>query len=224
MQTDRRSVGRRKDMRIVKDGGERRKELLDTARRLFISKGYEKTSINDILKEVGIAKGTFYYYFTSKEEMLEAMILDIVKEGAERAKVILHDNSTPILVRMLFALQVQTPEIEGAEMIHAEMMKPENAKLDQLYLRTMIRELTDIMLTPIQEAIDQGIMKTDYPKEGIEIVLLLAQEMLNRPTFDWGEAEESKKMQVFLYHVQRILGIREEEIQQLFMMLRGSMV
>lgn len=64
MQTDRRSVGRRKDMRIVKDGGERRKELLDTARRLFISKGYEKTSINDILKEVGIAKGTFYYYFT----------------------------------------------------------------------------------------------------------------------------------------------------------------
>ena len=76
-------------MKTVKDGKERRQELLETARRLFITKGYEKTSVNDILKEVGIAKGTFYYYFSSKEDMLEAMILEVVMEGVERAKAIL---------------------------------------------------------------------------------------------------------------------------------------
>jgi len=55
-------------MRIVKEYDERRNEIIDTAKKLFITKGYNKSSVNDILNEIGIAKGTFYYYFASKEE------------------------------------------------------------------------------------------------------------------------------------------------------------
>lgn len=209
-------------MRIVKDAEERRQELLDTARRLFIEKGYEKTSVNDILQAVGIAKGTFYYYFTSKEEVLEAMILDVVKQGTERAKVILEEKSIPVLMRIVMALQAQTSDFEGSKMIHDEMTKPENAKLDQIYLRTMVRELSAVLLPPVKEAISQGIMETDYPEEGIGIVLLLVQEIINRPTFEWKAVGEMERMQIFLYHVQRILGIPEEEMQQLLKMLQGG--
>lgn len=209
-------------MRIVKDAEERRQELLDTARRLFIEKGYEKTSVNDILQAVGIAKGTFYYYFTSKEEVLEAMILDVVKQGTERAKVILEEKSIPVLMRIVMALQAQTSDFEGSKMIHDEMTKPENAKLDQIYLRTMVRELSAVLLPPVKEAISQGIMETDYPGEGIGIVLLLVQEIINRPTFEWKAVGEMERMQIFLYHVQRILGIPEEEMQQLLKMLQGG--
>lgn len=209
-------------MRIVKDAEERRQELLDTARRLFIEKGYEKTSVNDILQAVGIAKGTFYYYFTSKEEVLEAMILDVVKQGTERAKVILEEKSIPVLMRIVMALQAQTSDFEGSKMIHDEMTKPENAKLDQIYLRTMVRELSAVLLPPVKEAISQGIMETDYPEEGIGIVLLLVQEIINRPTFEWKAVGEMERMQIFLYHVQRILGIPEEEKQQLLKMLQGG--
>ena len=52
-------------MKTVKDAELRRQEILMTARELFIKKGYDKTSVNDILKVVDIAKGTFYYYFSS---------------------------------------------------------------------------------------------------------------------------------------------------------------
>ena len=206
-------------MRTIKDGKERRQELLDIARKMFITKGYEKTSVNDILKEVGIAKGTFYYYFASKEEMLEAMIFEVVMEGVGRAKVILKEDSIPLLMRILMALQAQTPEMEGADMIHAEIVKPENAKLDQVYLRMMIRELTKVLKEPVEEAVCQGVMETRYPEESIGIVMLLAQEILNRPTFDWNEEEEGKKMQVFLYHVQKILGIPDKEMKQIMRML-----
>ncbi len=48
------------------------------ARKLFVEKGYDQTSINDILKIIEIAKGTFYYYFTSKEELLEEIIMQII--------------------------------------------------------------------------------------------------------------------------------------------------
>ena len=61
-------------MRVVKDAEERRNEILDVAEVLFGTKGFEQTSTNDILEKVGIARGTLYYHFKSKEDILDAMI------------------------------------------------------------------------------------------------------------------------------------------------------
>lgn len=61
-------------MRVVKDAAERRKEILDVAERLFCTNGFDNTSTNDILAEIGIARGTLYYHFRSKEDILDAMI------------------------------------------------------------------------------------------------------------------------------------------------------
>ena len=55
------------DMRVVKEAEERKNEILDVAERLFGEKGFDNTSTNDILEEIGIARGTLYYHFKSKE-------------------------------------------------------------------------------------------------------------------------------------------------------------
>ncbi|HUS76592.1 MAG TPA: TetR/AcrR family transcriptional regulator [Methanothrix sp.] len=60
--------------RIVKEPEERRKELIDMAERLFIAQGYDQTSISDIVKEVNVSQGAFYYYFDSKEDVLVAVM------------------------------------------------------------------------------------------------------------------------------------------------------
>lgn len=60
--------------RITKDPQVRMAEILDTAETLFYAKGYHETAISDIVKAIGVAQGTFYYYFKSKEEILEALI------------------------------------------------------------------------------------------------------------------------------------------------------
>lgn len=61
-------------MRISKEPEIRKKELIETALRLFLKKGYEKTSVRDILREVKGSPGMFYYYFSSKEEIFEEAI------------------------------------------------------------------------------------------------------------------------------------------------------
>ena len=61
-------------MRIVKDAEERKEEILDAAERLFGTKGFDNTSTGDILQEVGIARGTLYYHFKSKEDILDGVI------------------------------------------------------------------------------------------------------------------------------------------------------
>ncbi|HWR43735.1 TetR/AcrR family transcriptional regulator [Sporomusa sp.] len=59
--------------RIIKEAEVRRAELMDAALELFTSTGYQTTMIIDIVKKAGVAKGTFYYYFPSKEAILEAI-------------------------------------------------------------------------------------------------------------------------------------------------------
>lgn len=67
-------------MRVVKEAAIRKNEILDAAEHLFVTKGFDKTSTNDILSEVGIARGTLYYHFKSKEEILDALIMRFTQE------------------------------------------------------------------------------------------------------------------------------------------------
>ena len=60
--------------RIVKEAEVRREELLDLALRLFLDAGYERTSVERVTTEAGLAKGTFYHYFASKQDLLEQLV------------------------------------------------------------------------------------------------------------------------------------------------------
>ncbi|MGJ4787996.1 TetR/AcrR family transcriptional regulator [Leptospira koniambonensis] len=58
-----------------------KERILNESRRLFFEKGYETTSIQDILSALDIAKGTFYHHFQSKEELLEEIAVQFAKEA-----------------------------------------------------------------------------------------------------------------------------------------------
>ena len=72
--------------RIIKKHDERKTEFLDTAQELFFTKGYEKTSVEAIIKKMGLSKGTFYYYFKSKEGLLDALIERLSEKILEEVK------------------------------------------------------------------------------------------------------------------------------------------
>lgn len=209
-------------MKTVNKGELRRKEILVAARELFIKKGYEQTSINDILKIVDIAKGTFYYYFTSKEEVLEAIILNIVEEGARRAEDILKDKSIPLVNRIMMAIMAQAPEFEGSDEIKEEIHKVENAKLERLYLRSMLKRMTPILQEPVLEGIDQDIFHMEYPTECIESILLLGHMMFDCDVFEWKMEEYPRKIQAFLRNAETILGTKAGELK-VFLQMFGQM-
>ncbi len=70
----------------MKKGDARRGELLATAERLFYTKGYEKTSVQDILTEMNFSKGGFYHHFDSKLSVLEAICEQRAQESCEQAE------------------------------------------------------------------------------------------------------------------------------------------
>ena len=98
--------------------GERRKtELLKIAYRMFIEKGYDNTSIDEIIADAGIAKGTYYYYFPSKEATLEAVIDMMINEEVERARAAI---SVPIPVpqKIIAVIMSMRPRQEESGIAH----------------------------------------------------------------------------------------------------------
>ena len=85
--------------RITKDPEVRQAELMDTALELFLTTGYEKTTIQDIVKKVNVAQGTFYYYFSSKEAVMEAIFARHVRTMLGRAQSA-HLKDIPVLERL----------------------------------------------------------------------------------------------------------------------------
>lgn len=205
-------------MNVVKEGEVRKKEILLAARDLFVHKGYEHTSVNDILHVVDIAKGTFYYYFASKEEVLETIILDIVDEGAKRAEQVLQNKKIPLVQRIMMAILAQAPEFEGSDEIKAELHKVENTKLQQLYLEAMLQRMTPVMEVPLNEGINQGVFHTKYPTECIEQILLLAHMQFDCNPMKWREEEYPHKLLAFLTNCELIIGTKEGELVSMMQM------
>ena len=86
--------------RISKGYDERLKELLDAAQKLFFQRGYAQVSVRDIIDEVGIAKGTFYHYFKSKEDLLNQLVDRFTLEAAARARVVVEDDTLDALEKL----------------------------------------------------------------------------------------------------------------------------
>ena len=118
-------------MRVVKEAEERKNEILDVAERLFGTKGFDNTSTSDILNEIGIARGTLYYHFKSKEDILDAMIDRMTGRLVERAAEIIKKKEIPVWQRltiMMRALNVNEPI--GQEIME-QVHKPQNALMHQ---------------------------------------------------------------------------------------------
>ena len=96
--------------RITKAPEERRQEIVETAERLFREVGYGKCSVEMIIREIGVAKGTFYYYFKSKEEILGAIVERTIAGLEEMAQAIADDPDRDALAKLaLLLLSVWAP-------------------------------------------------------------------------------------------------------------------
>jgi len=146
-------------MRITKEYDERKNEILDTAERLFHIKGYDKCTVNDILKSIGIAKGTFYYYFKSKEEVLNAIVCrykEIIVSGANEILKMDNISQEEKLMRTFMAMNI-TNQIDGD--LLGDIHKTENALLHQKILNQIVTAMAPILVRIIEEGIGKGVWK-----------------------------------------------------------------
>ncbi|RGZ01925.1 TetR/AcrR family transcriptional regulator [Clostridium sp. AM58-1XD] len=194
-------------MRTVKEAEERRNEILDAAERLFTQKGYQKSTVVDILNAVGIAKGTFYYYFKSKEEVMDAMIERIVLEDVRKAEQIVKDSTLTPVQKICGIIQVQQP-VNGdrKDQMLEQFHCPCNAEIHQKSIVQSILCLSPILAEAVRQGIDEGIFHTDYPQEVMEILISSGQVLFDPAVVSWGPDVMAEKMEAFLSSMEILLG------------------
>lgn len=179
----------------------RKKELIKIAYELFITKGYENTSVDEIIAKAGIAKGTYYYHFESKEQMLEEVVNMMIDSGVERAKQILQSDLKieEKLVYTILALRVSPEEQSMQDAIHEK----ENIILHQKINNRIIEEAVPILSKIAREAKKEGLFNLDDNiEERVRMTLILSNEM-----FDHVEINE-KQVLVFIDTLEKIYGAK----------------
>lgn len=182
----------------MKKGEKRKQELLQIAYRLFLARGYENTSVDEIIDEAGIAKGTYYYYFESKEQMLEEVIgLMIGQETGAARQILVSDLSVPEkIVGIIASLRPSREETTIKEALH----QPQNLLMHEKTLKKLIDTVVPLLAETAEEGIRQGIFCCDHVQERVRMLMTISNQLFNDGHYTEGD------ITVFIDLMEKMLG------------------
>lgn len=193
---------------------ERKQELLRIAYNMFLSKGYDNTSIDDIINEAQIAKGTYYYYFESKEATLEEVINMMINEEIESAKAFLN---MPISIpeKLVGVITSLRPKIHEEEIKNA-INKKENIVMHEIINNRIIEEAIPLLEQVVNEGIKSNIFNCNHIKERLRMLLIMSNELFNSEKIDINEVE------VFIDTAEKMLGAKQGTLEFIKMLIGGK--
>ena len=164
-----------------------RQAIIEAGIRVFISKGVSETTVRDIIRSTGLASGTFYNYFNSKEEVLVAIFNDFAKEIG---KTVRDDNLQPnnfeeflrIKLTRFFKFVSSKPEIFMIMSNNHNLVNNFSINTPQIILE----------IDYLKEEINDYIKKGVFPNFDVDLFALvvrpitdsLAQEMMSQKKID----------------------------------------
>lgn len=206
-------------MRIVKEAAERKNEILDTAQKLFEERGFDNTSTNDIIEVVGIARGTLYHHFSSKEDILDCLIQRMTGELMSKAAAIASDRALPVLERLSLSIMALNVDSSIGHEVMEQVHKPQNALMHQKMQERLLNGIVPIITGLLKEGAEEGIFSCDYPEVAIEMCMLYSNtafDGMNQMT------PEQRKYRImgFIDCAERVMGckkgVMEEAILRIF--------
>ena len=182
--------------RTVKKPEERRQEIVETARELFQNKSYESTTMQDIMNALGIAKGTIYHYFKSKEELLEAVVEDSVDKYIAGLEKVLNETEGNGLDKMRALIKSGNVEEEQGNILE-QLHDPGNIGMHTRQLAITISRLAPLYASAIQQGCEEGIFQTQHPLECAEFLLAGIQFLTDIGFHTWSEKQLTRRAMAF---------------------------
>ena len=182
----------------MKKGEKRKKELLKIAYDMFLTQGYENTSVDEIIEKAQIAKGTYYYYFKSKEQMLEEVIDIMIDYETEMAKQII--GMDILAPQKIVGIIASIKPTEAEQPIKNALFQPENLLMHHKVRQKLINVLTPLLSEVIKEGVKEGIFECDNISERVKMLLIISDSTFNEGTFS------QQDISVFIDVTEKLLG------------------
>ena len=210
------------------DPQERKKEFMETALKLFNEKGYEKTTINDIIKAMGVSKGAFYHYFASKEDVIEQIsdnyaqrVLGMTSQLADRK-----DMKAVEKINQLFQIVQGYKRSSSQKRIQIKQIfqDEQNLKLERKITKKLRKQMAVSMEKIIREGVETKQFREVNPREMTEFIQYAIQG-LNASCEDMYHdaiAQEPGDMEAFQHRLEEKLQFYEEVLAQIFQVPLGT--
>ncbi len=173
--------------------------ILEAANRLFIEKGYEHTSIQDIIDQLGgLSKGAIYHHFKSKEDILVA-VTDKMTEESNRLLAAVRDRTDLTgkeKLKTIFKESIFRP-VQDDIFTVAPDLSSSPGLLFSIFREIVEEAAPNYILPIIEQGIADGSIQTEYPAELAELIILSANIWMNPMIFNNSAEESRRKFMVF---------------------------
>lgn len=186
-------------------------KILDVAMRLFVERGYEQTSMQNIIDELGgLTKGAVYHHFSSKEEIFFAAMDRVMAPGVERLRKIRDAEG------MTGREKIQAMFDNGARGVDSAFFSQADPELDPMrnprMLATEYRDLFavsahELMVPVIEQGVEDGSIQTEYPRELAEAIALLNNLWCVPAFFPAHDEEEQARRVAFMNAFMKGMGL-----------------
>jgi AcrR family transcriptional regulator len=194
--------------RTVKTAEERKLEIIETSERMFRENGYANTSVNAIIKEIGIAKGTFYHHYKSKEEVLEAIVDHTLDQIVGMAEQVADDPSMDALTKMRVLLSDSHIGDEETSEVAEHLHLPGNRELHEATNIQTVLRLSPVFARIVEQGNEENVFNAKRPLETMQFLLTGSQFLLDGGLFDFSEDELLQRRLVTQEIVEKALGAR----------------
>jgi AcrR family transcriptional regulator len=155
--------------RITKDPEVRRQEIIDVARELFETQGIQKTAMNEIAEKIGVAKGLVYYYFSSKEQLVTAVVEQFIAGLEVTLTQIILNDQLDFYQKFSAFLGVYFNAIENHPAIFT--YSPNDPGLFSLIKDQMSTIALALASQLLKNAVEQGLVMIEYPEYMLKILI-----------------------------------------------------
>jgi AcrR family transcriptional regulator len=180
-------------VRIVKDPLERRKEIIAAAGRLFLTRGYDRTTMRHVMVELNIAKGTIYHYFRSKEELLDAVIAEVVNEEMLRQERFFRTTEGTAIERIRQFVIAGSSHQDGHKELLEHLHKPANAGMHIRLLAQLVTRQAPLFADLISQGCDEGVFSTEKPLDCAEFMLAGVQFLTDVGIYPWEQQQLQRR-------------------------------
>lgn len=187
----------------------RREQILDAAQKLFAIHGFEATTIQQIQQEVGIARGTLYYHFPSKEDILDALVDRMGARVLAKAQAVAQDRSIPVPERAIKTALALNISQEGYQEVLDQMHKPSNVLMHEKASQLMLKDIPPILAGIVEEGIAQGLFDTPCALFCMEMMVAYTVTVLDGNVPWLTQEDKQQRIGCLLLTLERMLGARE---------------
>ena len=182
-------------VKIVRGLEERRQAIITDARRLFQTEDYD-TIYQKVVNELGIAKGTIFYYFDSEEDLLRAVVENIIEEDLARKQAFIEKTEGNALDKIRALLELDSMAIKNPTTLE-HLHKPSNASMHTQLLAVMILNEAQLYEQLIRQGCNEGIFQTDSPLECAEFIISSIQFLTDTGIYPWTESDVLRRTRSF---------------------------